>query len=653
MECGSCMCYQSFPSVILVHSLFVQIDVFAVPQYERPCPEFKKPDTVLANILSSPTCRGVLVTARPWYWPVTLTRAWCLYEVSLARRLDVPIQLLLTEEICCGTENSVTGGGLPVRQLTQFVFDPGNAPLRILELLASRSPSPMGSSNSIMFASPRALLNERRGQSLSLAGIHAMLQLPTLPENLKRRQSFMPLNQIQQRLTRPPQISPFEAVIAAVDACLECVDLSTSSSRLPADVQTILSLANQELGGVVGVNHACRQHLRPHILAALLTGLLRSGREAAWEGARKLVEAGGFLQWPSPSLVIEPVSRMGTPDEAAAFLCAALRSRAPPLVTPRNSSSELIYSSGSNDTSYDTCTDGYRNPSLASDILTAGCNPLEDIVFLAPPELEGTDCSINHHTAGEERFNGKTKISDACERPVQPTDQQRSCRPEAPVSAFMVLPRDTSPPPKIMRCMQQPVQELTRQRSRRRATWLSGAHSDHDDDEDDDDRNSPEPSSSPRRYADSGLVSFSSRRYSRTRDTDCARDGIEAGLRRLHRRSSAAAIAKADKIFNPSNCALSAEGVATLAGGLIGNICLTRLVLSGHPFGCDGMTQLCKALAAQPTALACLQVRSCKIGPSGGAALGDLLSRMLHCPCLTDVDVGENSDLGPQVGTLV
>ncbi len=65
---------------------YTQVDVFAVAQYERPCPELKHhPDKALTGVIAAPTCQGVLLAAQPWAQPVTLSRAWCLYEVNLAR----------------------------------------------------------------------------------------------------------------------------------------------------------------------------------------------------------------------------------------------------------------------------------------------------------------------------------------------------------------------------------------------------------------------------------------------------------------------------------------------------------------------------------------------------------------------------------------
>ncbi len=69
---------------MLLHA--AQVDVFAVPQFERPCPEFKHhPDRVLGGVMSAPSCRAVLLATQPWSQPVAFTRAWCLYETFLAR----------------------------------------------------------------------------------------------------------------------------------------------------------------------------------------------------------------------------------------------------------------------------------------------------------------------------------------------------------------------------------------------------------------------------------------------------------------------------------------------------------------------------------------------------------------------------------------
>jgi hypothetical protein len=63
----------------------LQLDIFAVPQFERPCPEFKRPEPVLREVLSASSCRAALLAAGPWPHADVLSRTWCLFEVYLAR----------------------------------------------------------------------------------------------------------------------------------------------------------------------------------------------------------------------------------------------------------------------------------------------------------------------------------------------------------------------------------------------------------------------------------------------------------------------------------------------------------------------------------------------------------------------------------------
>ncbi|KAL6756533.1 hypothetical protein V8C86DRAFT_3096908 [Haematococcus lacustris] len=351
--------------------VYYWLDVFAVPQFERPSHEYKhRAEEVLASVIAAPSCRAMLLAASHWAEPAALSRAWCLYELWLARSLGQELQVLLMDEL---------PGGSPSPRL----------PLHLLLQL----PATTTSSSSSPTPRPPTLPHQPTPTTPQTHPTRPTSPHPFSPHPLPPvlLQPHLPAT----RPTTPPQPQGVTwpgvaAVLAMLDACLACLDIGAAQASVKADMQLIQGQAQKEEGGIPAVNAWLRAFLRPFVLAALLAATLRSNTYRDWRVASQLLAAGGFLQWPSRQLTVsadasggrsgrrqsERADRRDTLDDgsswgrndvdaAAAFLGQALQTRA-----PRH-------------------TSGLITPGIAASATAlAGplplSNPLQELIFLVP-----------------------------------------------------------------------------------------------------------------------------------------------------------------------------------------------------------------------------------------------------------------------------
>ncbi|KAJ9534476.1 hypothetical protein QJQ45_016160 [Haematococcus lacustris] len=624
---------------------YVQLDVFAVPQFERPSHEYKhRAEEVLASVIAAPSCRAMLLAASHWAEPAALSRAWCLYELWLARSLGQELQVLLMDELPGGSPSP----RLPLHLLLQ---------LPATTTTSSSSPTPR----------PPTLPHQPTPTTPQTHPTRPTSPHPFSPHPLPPvlLQPHLPAT---RPTTTPPQPQGVTwpgvaAVLAMLDACLACLDIGAAQASVKADMQLIQGQAQKEEGGIPAVNAWLRAFLRPFVLAALLAATLRSNTYRDWRVASQLLAAGGFLQWPSRQLTVsadasggrsgrrqfERADRRDTlvdgsswgrndVDAAAAFLGQALQTRA-----PRH-------------------TSGLITPGIAASATAlAGplplSNPLQELIFLVPngrrhPRPSPAGLGLEGAT-----WAGTGLDSWLRERPSQKTKQ------EAAGGAPRTLER-------------QQHQRIQQQQGQQAGQLLphgsssTGSGSEGSEGEGADPGHPPSAAASPSRlpaaarhlaHWDSGVVSLplpSPRRppspslppsqpwspsvWSHLTPSHTSHPPTAQGQGLRSRAAVGGDRGGGRSMAHPGW--LTAQGVAALAPGLQGNSCLTALTLSGHPIGGEGAGRLAEALQAAPCAMKSLLLRDCGIDSRAGAALGRMLAAASSA--LTVLDLGRNPGLG-------